>query len=205
MKKLLLSLLGFAMFLSIQSCGNKQDSIRIVSSKMNQSLSISINNSRTLAFLIDSLKVKQHNISIQINKSDYILMVLNKTEVIKSYRMVLGANPKDDKRMEGDRCTPEGIFQIVSKYPHKSWGKFIWIDYPNEESKIKFKESKLNGEIPKDAKIGGEIGIHGTPENSDYLIDDKVNWTWGCISLKRKDVDEIYPYLEKSTAIIIKK
>ena len=49
------------------------------------------------------------------------------------------------------------------------------------------------------------MGIHGTPEGGDYLIDNKVNWTWGCISLNRKDVDEIYPYIKKSTEIIIEK
>ena len=132
-------------------------------------------------------------------------MVLNKADILKSYRMVLGTNPKDDKRMKGDRCTPEGAFHIVSKYPHKSWHKFIWIDYPNDESRRKFKEAKLNGEIPKGTKIGGEIGIHGTPEDRDHLIDDKVNWTWGCISSKREDVDEIYPYIDESTEIIIEK
>ena len=205
MKKPILSILCFALSLSVQSCDNKTDSIKMVSIKKNPISSVLINENRSLAFLIDSLQVKQHNISIQIDKSDYTLMVLNKAEVLKSYRMVLGSNPKDDKRMEGDRCTPEGTFHIVSKYPHKSWRKFIWIDYPNDESKIKFKEAKLNGEIPKDAKIGGEIGIHGTPEGSDYLIDDKVNWTWGCVSLKRKDVDEIYPYINESTEIIIEK
>jgi murein L,D-transpeptidase YafK len=205
MKKSILSILCFALSLSVQSCDNKTDSIKMVSIKKNPISSVLINENRSLAFLIDSLQVKQHNISIQIDKSDYILMVLNKAEILKSYRVVLGSNPKDDKRMEGDRCTPEGTFHIVSKYPHKSWRKFIWIDYPNDESKIKFKEAKLNGEIPKDAKIGGEIGIHGTPEGSDYLIDDKVNWTWGCISLKRKDVDEIYPYINEITEIIIEK
>jgi murein L,D-transpeptidase YafK len=205
MKKPILSILCFALSLSVQSCDNKTDSIKMVSIKKNPISSVLINENRSLAFLIDSLQVKQHNVSIQIDKSDYILMVLNKAEVLKSYRMVLGSNPKDDKRMEGDRCTPEGTFHIVSKYPHKSWRKFIWIDYPNDESRRKFKEAKLNGEIPKDAKIGGEIGIHGTPEYSDYLIDDKVNWTWGCVSLKRKDVDEIYPYINESTEIIIEK
>lgn len=125
--------------------------------------------------------------------------------MIKQYSVVLGTNPIDDKRIQGDRCTPEGTFHIVTKYPHKNWRKFIWIDYPNADSKRKFKKAKSNGEIPKDAKIGGEVGIHGTPEDGDYLINHKVNWTWGCISLKREDVDEIYPYIKKCTEIIIEK
>ena len=205
MKKLILLLLCFAMGLSVQSCENKVDSIKILSNKKTPSPLFLINENFSLAFLIDSLQVKQHNISIHIDKSDFALSVMDIDKVIKQYSVVLGTNPIDDKRIQGDRCTPEGTFHIVSKYPHKNWRKFIWIDYPNEESKRKFKEAKSKGEIPKDAKIGGEVGIHGTPEGGDYLIDNKVNWTWGCISLNRKDVDEIYPYIKKSTEIIIEK
>ena len=205
MRKSILSLLLFALSLSVQSCDNKIDAINILSNKRNASPSFLINENRSLAFLIDSLQVKQDNISIHIDKSDYTLSVMNKNETLKSYRVVLGTNPIDDKRMEGDRCTPEGTFHIVSKYPHKSWRKFIWIDYPNDESWKKFNEAKSKGELPKDAKIGGEVGIHGTPEDGDYLIDDKVNWTWGCISLKSADIDEIYPYIQESTEIIIEK
>ena len=205
MKKIILLLLCFAMSLGVQSCDNKVDSIKVLSNKKNPSPLFLINENRSLVFLIDSLQVKQHNISIHIDKSDFVLSVMDKDNVIKQYSVVLGTNPIDDKRIQGDRCTPEGTFHIVSKYPHKNWRKFIWIDYPNEESKRKYKEAKSNGEIPKDSKIGGEVGIHGTPKDGDYLIDDKVNWTWGCISLKREDVDEIYPYIKKSTEIIIEK
>jgi lipoprotein-anchoring transpeptidase ErfK/SrfK len=59
--------------------------------------------------------------------------------------------------------------------------------------------------IPQDAKIGGEIGIHGVPEGFDKLIDLKFNWTLGCVSLKNKDVDDIYPYITEHTEIIIQK
>ena len=205
MKKVILFSLVFGGFTFFLSCINGEKGYEVLDESKNQLINSLINIDIPLVVLIDSLQVKQHNISIQIDKSDYVLMVLNKDIILKSYRMVLGSNPKDDKRMEGDRCTPEGTFHIVSKYPHKNWRKFIWIDYPNDESRRKFNKSKSNGEIPKDAEIGGEVGIHGTPENGEYLIDDKVNWTWGCISLKRNDVDEIYPYINESTEIIIVK
>ena len=205
MKKVILFSLVFGGFTFFLSCINGEKGYEVLDESKSQLINSLINIDIPLVVLIDSLQVKQHNISIQIDKSDYVLMVLNKDIILKSYRMVLGSNPKDDKRMEGDRCTPEGTFHIVSKYPHKNWRKFIWIDYPNDESRRKFNKSKSNGEIPKDAEIGGEVGIHGTPENGEYLIDDKVNWTWGCISLKRNDVDEIYPYINESTEIIIVK
>jgi murein L,D-transpeptidase YafK len=52
------------------------------------------------------------------------------TIIIKQYPVVLGGNPVDDKLLQGDLCTPEGNFLIHAKYPHKSWEKFIWINYP---------------------------------------------------------------------------
>ena len=63
----------------------------------------------------------------------------------------------------------------------------------------------ISGEIPREADIGGEVGIHGVPAGMDYLIDAGYNWTLGCISMKNRDVDEIYPYISKSTDIEIRK
>jgi murein L,D-transpeptidase YafK len=155
--------------------------------------------------LLDSLGISKIDLQIQINKSAYKLSLLKGTKVIKEYPVVLGKNPIDDKRMEGDRCTPEGRFKIRDLYPHKSWSKFIWIDYPTKDSEKKFKLSKKNGEIPKDATIGGEVGIHGVPKGKDYLIDRSENWTWGCISLKNKDVNDLYSVCFKGMNIEILK
>ncbi len=158
-----------------------------------------------LSELIDSLRLDPSSISIFIDKSDYKLSVVAGTQLVKEYPIALGGNPLDDKLVQGDQCTPEGEFRIVSKYPHKSWEKFIWIDYPNQESWRKHKAAKQNGTISKNAKIGGEIGIHGVPDDMNALIDIRQNWTLGCISLKNDDVNEIYPYINKETKITIKK
>ena len=48
------------------------------------------------------------------------------------------------------------------------------------------------GVIPKEKQIGGAIGIHGVERGKEYLIDNKTNWTLGCISLKTKDIIELY-------------
>jgi len=162
-----------------------------------------VNYEQPLKSIVDSLGVSKTNITIEINKKEYVLSVLNKGKVIKSYPIVLGDNPVDDKKMQGDMSTPEGTFHINSKYPHSSWKYFIWINYPTAESKERFNKRKASGEIPKSAKIGGEIGIHGTPEGGDYLIDQGINWTFGCISLKRSDIADLYPYISKTTKIEI--
>ena len=162
-----------------------------------------VNYDFSLKHLVDSLNVQQKNISILIDKSDFVLKVYNKEKVLKSYPVALGENPIDDKRMQGDRCTPEGSFKMNSKYPHKSWKYFVWVNYPTPDSWKKHNASKANGSIPSNAKIGGEIGIHGVPEGCDYLIDKGINWTWGCISLKRQDIADLYPYIAADTKIEI--
>jgi len=144
-------------------------------------------------------------ISILIDKSDYLLYVYVADSIVKSYPIVLGGNPIDDKLRQGDQCTPEGSFKMVSKYPHKSWSKFIWINYPTADSWQKHKQAKANGVIPKDAKIGGEIGIHGVPKGTDYMIKSGINWTLGCISLTNTNVNELYSLITDKTIIRIQK
>ncbi|MFC2081001.1 murein L,D-transpeptidase family protein [Bacteroidota bacterium] len=156
-----------------------------------------------LEILLDSLSIPEERIHIEIDKSDYILSIMADTLVIKQYPIVLGGNPKSDKFRQGDSCTPEGNFKVRTKYPHRSWNKFIWIDYPNESSWVKHNNAKKMGIIENEAGIGGEIGIHGVPQGRDDLIDQGYNWTLGCISLKNKDINDFYPYISALTLVII--
>ena len=158
-----------------------------------------------IAEVIDTLNLDAAKVSILIDKSDYKLTVLIDTVIVKEYPVVFGGNPVDDKLMQGDKCTPEGEFNMKSKYPHKKWSKFIWIDYPNADSWHKHNVAKQEGKIPDNANIGGEIGIHGVPAGMNELIDLRINWTLGCISMKNKDIDELYPYILQSTNITIRK
>jgi murein L,D-transpeptidase YafK len=159
----------------------------------------------SLKLIWDSLKINDKEISILIDKSDYTLKVIGNNKVLKTYPVVFGSNPIDDKLQEGDRCTPEGTFHIKRKYPHKSWNKFIWLDYPNTNSLAKIKKAKAEKRIPMNASPGGEVGIQGVPNGTDDIIDNKRNWTLGCVSLKNKDVDEIYDVITNQTPIIIQK
>jgi murein L,D-transpeptidase YafK len=164
-----------------------------------------LNYNHGLKVILDKKGLSAKDLSIKIDKSDYKLSICSNDSVIKEYPVVFGGNPTDDKLIQGDGCTPEGTFKIRSKYPHKSWSKFIWIDYPNKNSWKKHNQAKSEGKIPKNAKIGGEIGIHGVPQNADWAIDAKQNWTLGCISLKNKDINEIYPFVNETTTITIQK
>ena len=148
--------------------------------------------------------INKDSVSILIEKSEYKFTILYNDKRIKSYPVVFGSNPVDDKLKQGDSCTPEGIFKVRAFYPHKSWSKFIWIDYPTANSWKKHNAAKSNGTIPQSASIGGEIGIHGVPTGYNNMIDEKYNWTLGCISLKNVDVNEIYKLIKVGTKIEIR-
>ncbi len=157
---------------------------------------------RPLAVLIDSLGLDPKTIRFQVDKSERRFDVFVNDSILKTYACVLGEDPVGDKRMQGDRRTPEGTFTFRSKRRPHQWHVFIWIDYPNEESRRRFQERKRTGEIPANADIGGEVGIHGVPEGKDAWIGNGQDWTWGCIALTNADVDEIYPYIQPMRTII---
>ena len=79
------------------------------------------------------------------------------------------------------------------------------INYPTTEDREKFNQRKQRGEIPASARIGGGIGIHGTWPHEDFVIDRYKNWTLGCISMKRDDVEELYSISPVGTKVIIRK
>jgi murein L,D-transpeptidase YafK len=142
---------------------------------------------------------------IVIDKRKYELSVYDAKGWFATYPVVFGNNSLDDKKMEGDRKTPEGQFKINQKRPHEKWDRYMGLDYPTQESLAKFNMRKQRGEIPSWAKPGGGIGIHGTWPDDDYVVDHFRNWTNGCISLKRHDVEDLYSYIPVGTPVIIRK
>jgi murein L,D-transpeptidase YafK len=122
---------------------------------------------------------------------------------LKTYPVVLGSDPYNDKLCQGDTCTPEGVYRVRAKYPHDRWDEFIWLNYPNTQNWLKFARAKEAGRLPPDAQIGGDVGIHGTEDPLRNL--EGENWTHGCISLQNHDLDEIYPLVTQQTLVVIKK
>ena len=144
--------------------------------------------------------------SVLIVKSKYELQLYDSTgEWLATYPVVFGSSDIGDKMMQGDRKTPEGSFHIAYKRKHEKWDSFMLIDYPNEESYKKFNQRKAQGIIPANAKIGGDIGIHGTWPHEDFAIDQYRNWTEGCISTKNKYIEELFQLLPVGTSVKIRK
>jgi murein L,D-transpeptidase YafK len=152
-----------------------------------------------------SFQLDKKNIEIYIDKTEHTLSLKAGRIILKEYKCVFGGDPTDDKKYEGDKCTPEGEFHIVVKHPHAQWDKFMLIDYPTRQSVAKYEANRAHGKIPPGATIGGGVGIHGVPWNKPYLIDKGINWTLGCISLSNADIDEIYQYVGAGTKVTIAK
>ncbi len=155
---------------------------------------------------IDTRKIDKSKVSLLVSKSSYTLYVLYNGKPIKAFKAVFGSGGYlEDKLEEGDKKTPEGEFTITGIRNHKAWHKFLGISYPNSESHKKFEENKKNNKISHNARIGGAIGIHGTFNNQDDVINRRFNWTDGCISMKNKDLEELIEYLTVGTKIKIVK
>jgi murein L,D-transpeptidase YafK len=159
-----------------------------------------------LLLIINSSFYVKTGYSVVIDKSDYELSVFDGDgKWIVTYPVVFGNKDQGDKMVEGDRKTPEGSFFIVNKRIHEKWCRFMMLDYPNQDSYAKFNDRKARGLIPKAAKIGGSIGIHGTWPHEDYAVDRFQNWTQGCISMKNEHVIEFYDFIPNGTRVTIRK
>lgn len=145
------------------------------------------------------------SLTIIVDKSRYAVQLFYRKKMIRSYKAVFGPNPKMDKCMEGDRCTPEGWFKIAAKNPASKYTKFMLLNYPNDSTYRKFNQLKEAGKIPKTARIGSAIGIHGIWKGGDDMIEMGVGWTDGCVALKNRDIEELYSFVGIGTRVFIRK
>jgi len=162
---------------------------------------------QVLATLLDNRtdlnRADLSKVTLLVEKAQRRLTVFYNLEPVKSYPIVLGGSPDGDKFREGDQKTPEGIYHVRDLYPHPDWSKFIWLDYPTPQDWREHFQAKLTGKIGPLTSIGSEIGIHGLPDGADGMIDQRVDWTWGCVSLKNADVDELYAVIQTDALVEI--
>ena len=141
-----------------------------------------------------------------ISKSKYEIRLYDANNKWKAtYPCVFGNDDQGDKLIQGDRKTPEGTFHIIVKKVHPKWDKYFGLDYPTQDDIDKFNTRKEQGIIPKNARIGDGIGIHGTWPHQDFVIDTYQNWTNGCICTKNEYMDELYKMIPIGTKVIIVK
>lgn len=153
--------------------------------------------------VIDASKV-----FLLVDKSDYRMYLYEDVTLLKIYKVVFGNKDMTDKQVQGDRRTPEGTFRILNKRIDSRWNRFLLLDYPNAESWQKFRNRQSGGGLSSNADIGGGIGIHGVESASginDNYVDQRINWTLGCVSMKDRDVAELYNVVKIGTPVVIRR
>ena len=149
--------------------------------------------------------------AVEVSKSKRELVLYSAGKAVRVYRVGLGSNPKKDKRVVGDGCTPEGEFYVCSKNPKSNYYLSLGLSYPNEEDAERGFRDKLISKAQRDqivrsirgrscppwnTKLGGEVFIHGNGSASD--------WTLGCVALDDENMKELFEAIPKGAPVKIK-
>jgi hypothetical protein len=147
--------------------------------------------------LVDDVVAESHRhggYAIVVNKLRRQLILYYKGAMVATYPVGLGFNTIGDKLLAGDRATPEGRYQVVSKLPNSKFYRALLINYPNGDDQRRFAEAKRRKLIPANAKIGGLIEIHGGGKDSTTL---------GCIGLNDGQMLKLFNRIEVGTPVVI--
>lgn len=129
---------------------------------------------------------------VVVNKADRRMYLLHHDKVLEQYKIKLGFSPIGHKFFEGDGRTPEGIYLIDRRNPNSRFHLSLGISYPNQKDR---ETARAMGKRP-----GGDIFIHGQEHPRKK---DKGDWTWGCISVTNKQMEDIYAMVNDGTPIAI--
>jgi murein L,D-transpeptidase YafK len=125
------------------------------------------------------------------------LYLIQGTKVLKRYTVSLGGHPVGPKIKEGDRKTPEGTYVLDWHNTESQFYKSIHISYPNATDLARAK--KLG------APPGGDLFIHGQPNDFSGPGKQPGDWTDGCIAVSNEEMDEIWRAVADGTPIEIKR
>lgn len=129
---------------------------------------------------------------VVVNKDARRMYLLNNQRVLKDYDIDLGFAPIGDKFFEGDGRTPEGTYLIDRRNPNSKFHLSLGISYPNARDRA---EAAALGKPP-----GGDIFIHG--ESSPFKR-KREDWTWGCIAVTNREMEDVYAMVRNGTPIQI--
>jgi murein L,D-transpeptidase YafK len=134
---------------------------------------------------------------VLVYKSRQTMLLLKGNEVVRSYKVALGRNPRGRKQEAGDCRTPEGSYIIDRHTKGSRFYRALHISYPSRED---LAAARNHGR-----SAGGEIMIHGLPKGFEDLagLHFKRNWTKGCIAVDNAEMDELWQLVADGTPIVI--
>jgi murein L,D-transpeptidase YafK len=132
---------------------------------------------------------------VVVLKSYRRLLLMKGDEVLKTYIVSLG-NPVGPKVRQGDNKTPEGNYVLDRHNAKSEFHRSIHISYPNADD---LERARKLGVPP-----GGDLYIHGLPNEFHGHSEALGDWTEGCIAVTNAEMDEIWRAVADGTPIEIK-
>ena len=142
----------------------------------------------------DSLPTKAD--AVLVYKSERLLMLLRAGEVIAHFPISLGRNPVGAKTREGDARTPEGRYYIDWRNPDSRFYRSLHISYPNPRD---LAHAHSDGK-----PAGGNVMIHGMPNDPALARVSWDDWTDGCIAVANDAMDAIWNAVDDGTVVVIR-
>jgi murein L,D-transpeptidase YafK len=142
-----------------------------------------------------------HVTRILVKKSARTMKLFDGDAVVASYAVAVGGGGAGPKKKEGDMITPTGRYKVLRHLP-SHLRIFLQLDYPNAADRARFDELKKKGDLPKNATIGGDIGIHGEPPEAKPF--KKADYkSHGCVVLEDAEIDQVARMVADGTAVDI--
>lgn len=135
---------------------------------------------------------------VLVLKGERRLLLMSGGQVLRSYPIALGFNPRGHKQRRGDGRTPEGIYSLDWRNPESRFYRSIRVSYPNRTDRARAARAGVSP--------GGDIMIHGLPERLSVIgsVHSKWDWTEGCIAVTNEEMDEIWAAVDDGTTIEIR-
>lgn len=140
---------------------------------------------------------------VVIRKAAHLLEAWSGEHLLRQYRVAIGAGGAGPKRAEGDNRTPEGRYRIDRRHRSRAFHRFLHVSYPSAEDRRAFREALRRGDLPRGARIGGDIGIHGEARGWEGAPHKSVDWTAGCVALDNDEIEELFAAVRPGAAVEI--
>lgn len=144
--------------------------------------------------------------------------VFQGTAVMRVYEdIAIGRGGVTANRRKDDAKTPLGEYRIARIAKKSPFHRFFGFDYPTPEQAQRGLRTGVidqrqyhrvlaalrQGEAPpQDTPLGGYLGIHGIGAG-DPSIHESFNWTNGCIALSNEQIDDMAPWLQIGTRVLV--
>lgn len=133
---------------------------------------------------------------VLVLKAKRKLLLLHGEEILKTYHVSLGGHPAGPKTREGDSKTPEGRYVLDWHNAQSDFYRSIHISYPNQADIARAARSGV--------PAGGDLFIHGQPNDYPGPGKQPGDWTEGCIAVSNAEMDEIWRGVPDGTPIEIR-